>query len=253
MNETSKTTKREQARAAQRERMAAAISQLQTSDGWKAWLKARKNFHSYSFHNQLLIACQNPEATLVRGYKQWRNDFNRQVQKGSKSLKILGFATRTARKNDDPGRIFEDAKGRKRVAYFPVLSVFDVADTKPIEGAEVIPITPPAAELTGDSHAWALKPLATMITDDLNLELVYGAEGESPEGWHLDGKQIGRWCDLEPNREVRVLVHEISHALGVDYNDYSRSDAEIICDTVAWLVCDSIGLDVSDSSVPYVA
>ena len=49
---------RAQKRAAERELMADAIEQLRSSEGWKRWLDVRRHFHSYSFHNQLLIAHQ---------------------------------------------------------------------------------------------------------------------------------------------------------------------------------------------------
>jgi hypothetical protein len=49
-----------------------------------------------------------------------------------------------------------------------------------------------------------------------------------------------------------VLVHELAHALGVGYEDYGRRQAEVIVDTVSYIVCAGRGLDVSASSVPYV-
>jgi hypothetical protein len=52
---------------------------------------------------------------------------------------------------------------------------------------------------------------------------------------------------------VRVLVHEIAHAFGVGYREYGRQRAEVLVDTVTYIVCGSVGLDVSGSSVPYVA
>jgi hypothetical protein len=52
---------------------------------------------------------------------------------------------------------------------------------------------------------------------------------------------------------VRVLVHEIAHALGVGYSEYGRRRAEVLVDTVTFVVCGSVGLDTSGSSVPYVA
>ena len=46
---------REARRAAQRELVRASIEQLRTSDGWKAYLKARRRLPSYSWRNILLI------------------------------------------------------------------------------------------------------------------------------------------------------------------------------------------------------
>jgi hypothetical protein len=48
-------------------------------------------------------------------------------------------------------------------------------------------------------------------------------------------------------------VHEIAHALGIGYHDYGRRRAEVLVDTVTYIVCGSVGLDTSSSSVPYIA
>jgi hypothetical protein len=71
----------------------------------------------------------------------------------------------------------------------------------------------------------------------------------------LDGAASG-WCDpkvkrivvdasLPANAQVRVLVYELAHALGIDYREFGRERAEVIVDTVAFVVCGSVGLDVS--------
>ena len=79
----------------------------------------------------------------------------------------------------------------------------------------------------------------------------------------LDGSADG-WCDpakrqivvnanLSGNAKVRVLVHELAHALGVGHREHGRRRAEVIVDTVTYVACGSLGLDTSGSSVPYVA
>jgi hypothetical protein len=45
-----------------------------------------------------------------------------------------------------------------------------------------------------------------------------------------------------------VLVH----ALGVDYQHYFRQQAEVIVDTVTYIVCAGAGLDVGGESIPCV-
>ena len=72
------------------------------------------------------------------------------------------------------------------------------------------------------------------------------------------------WCDpgrheivvsehLPPNARVRVLVHELAHALGVGYEEFGRARAETVVDAVTYLVLRSAGLDVSCASVAYLA
>ena len=60
-------------------------------------------------------------------------------------------------------------------------------------------------------------------------------------------------ADVPANSQVRTLVHEITHALGVDYANYSRAQAEVIVDTTALVVLSGVGLDVSGETIPYVA
>jgi hypothetical protein len=55
------------------------------------------------------------------------------------------------------------------------------------------------------------------------------------------------------NAQVRVLVHELAHTLGVGYEQSGRARAEVIVDTVTFVVCRAVGLRVDGESVPYVA
>jgi hypothetical protein len=51
-----------------------------------------------------------------------------------------------------------------------------------------------------------------------------------------------------------VLVHEVAHALGLGYTQYGRQRAEVLVDTVTYVVlAGQIGLDVGGESIPYVA
>jgi hypothetical protein len=55
---------------------------------------------------------------------------------------------------------------------------------------------------------------------------------------------------------VRILVHELAHAHPagqLDYEHFTREHAEVLVDTVTYVVCGQIGLDVASESVPYVA
>jgi hypothetical protein len=52
---------------------------------------------------------------------------------------------------------------------------------------------------------------------------------------------------------MRVLIHEIAHAMGVDYQQYSRAQAEVIVDTVSFVVGSSVHLDLGGETIPYVA
>jgi hypothetical protein len=116
-----------------------------------------------------------------------------------------------------------------------------------------VPLEPPSEPITGDSHVQLLDPLQHLA----------GELGFTVEQRPLEGSADG-WCDakqrqivvnatLARNAQVRVLVHEIAHALGVGYREHGRGRAEVIVDTATFVVCGSLGLDTSGSSIPYVA
>jgi hypothetical protein len=46
---------------------------------------------------------------------------------------------------------------------------------------------------------------------------------------------------------------ELTHALGIGYEQFGRARAEVIVDTVTFVVCRAVGLQVDGQSVPYVA
>jgi len=52
---------------------------------------------------------------------------------------------------------------------------------------------------------------------------------------------------------MRILVHETAHALGVDYQRYSREQSEVLADTISFVACASVGLAVDGESIPYIA
>lgn len=73
-------------------------------------------------------------------------------------------------------------------------------------------------------------------------------------GWcDYQAKGIVIDADAAPNAQLRTLIHEITHALGVDYETYTREQAEGVVDTVTYIVCSSAGLAVEGESVPYIA
>jgi len=72
-------------RAADRQLLADAVQALTTSEGWQRWLQARRAFHRYSLHNQLLIALQAPVATRVASFRAWLK-LGYCVRRGEKAL-----------------------------------------------------------------------------------------------------------------------------------------------------------------------
>lgn len=140
-----------------------------------------------------------------------------------------------------------------RLTGLRAVAVFDVSQTEGLPGTESVSLESPSQPIEGDTHAHLLPAL-----EQLAVELGYSVARRP-----LDGPADG-WCDshkheivineaLPANAQVRVLVHEIAHALGGGYTDYGRRRAEVLVDTVTFIVCGAVGLDTSRSTVPYVA
>lgn len=229
-----------------REHLEAAVRELMTSDGWKRWLDTRGRFHSYSFNNTLMIFMQRPDATQVAGYRTWQS-LERQVRKGEKAIRI--FAPSTVIKRDDNGEAIVDEHGKPvRKLYFRLVSVFDVAQTEG-EALPEIPYFP----IDGDNFADRLQPLEAFATE-LGLTVDYEElHGRCGGYYDSSAKRIVIEASKPANGRVRTLVHELSHALGVGYDNYSREDAEVIVESAAYIVCRSIGLDTSGESLAYIA
>ena len=85
----SSTTKTENRVAEITERLEQGIQELFESDRYKAYLKTMAKFYDYSVNNTILIAMQNPAATMVAGYQAWQNKFGRYVKAGEKGIRIL--------------------------------------------------------------------------------------------------------------------------------------------------------------------
>ncbi len=244
---------RAERRAADRRRLEQAARALLDSDGWARWVRVRASngLARYSFHNQLLIALQRPDASYVAGFRAFLA-LGRCVRKGERAIRILAPMSVRARGGDEQGSDGEgEAPARRTV--FRAVNVFDVSQTEPLGDAEPVDLSAPGEPITGSSHAHALAPLT-----ELAVQIGYSVEIRE-----IDGSADG-YCDparkaivigqsLPANARVRVLVHEIAHALGVGYAEYGSERAEVMVDAATFIVCGSIGLDVSGSSVPYVA
>lgn len=228
---------RAQRRAQDRERLEQAARRLVRSEGWQQWVRvrARNGLGRYSLGNQLLIAMQAPDARFVAGFHAWK-DLGRRVRKGEHGIRIL--APIPLRREDDPSaQAAEDRDQGRVVTLFKSVAVFDIAQTEPIPGREPVAVEPPSQPILGDSHA-DLLPRLVALAGDL---------GYTVQMRRLDGAADG-WCDhktrtivanaaLPANARVRVLVHELAHALGIGYAERGRARAEVMVDCVIFSPC----------------
>jgi len=241
-------SEREQRRERDRQRLKQATEQLLSSDGWQRWVRvhSRNGLARYSVNNQLIVALSKPDASYVCGFRAWLQ-LGYRVRKGEKAIWIL--APMPVKSRDATNG--EDAK--KPCVFFRAVPVFDRTQVEAIEGSDPAPLEPPCEPLTGESHRHLLEPLqafAASLGYSVSFAPIVGSTG----GWcDHDGKRIAVDASQPVNAQARILVHELAHALGIGYREYGRHQAEVIVDTVTFIVCAGAGLDVGGESIPYIA
>ena len=261
MNRKIKTTKTAEQRRAEADALHASITAqveaLRDSDAWQRFLTFAQAFHSYSLNNVLLILSQMPTATRVAGFRKWQQ-LGRQVRKGERSLKIFGFRERKVQADDaeTEGDEATNEQGERVVRFFPLLSVFDIAQTDPTEDWEEPSL---AQRLEGADEAGIYAAAADYLT----------AEGWTVEREHIDGETNGYTtmdgsrrividADLSDAQAAKTILHEAAHALlheddqpgeYVEHRGLKECEAE----SVAYIVAGILGLDTSAYSVGYVA
>ena len=139
------------------DRLEQGITELFDSERYKEYLKVMSKFHNYSFRNTVLIAMQKPDASLLAGFSAWKNNFERNVMRGQKGIKIIApspYKIKQEMQKIDPhtqkpviGKDGKPVTEEKEVTIpaYKVVSVFDVSQT---EGKELPDIA--VDELTGD-------------------------------------------------------------------------------------------------------
>ncbi len=247
-------------RNADRERMATALEALQSSEGWRRWLRVRAAFRTYSFHNQLLIANQRPEATRVAGFRRWL-ELGYAVRRGEHAIRIWAPCPPPKKQLERWKRAGADP-AEKPPTYFKMVAVFDRSQVESLPDfpGGAIELEPPHEPLQGDSLSHLFEPLVE-FGHSLGLQIKREEFAGAAAGYFEVGEKrivIDNGSRHSPNAQVSTLIHETAHALvRLDREDGDPSlgyaEEEVVVEAVAFIVCASVGFDTSGESVPYLA
>ena len=244
------------------------IKELFESERFKEYLRTMSKFYNYSFNNTLLIAMQKPEATYVAGYTSWQRNFDRQVMKGEKGIKILAPA---------PYKMQEEREKIDPVTQKPVIGADGNAVTETVE------VLRPAFKVVSvfDVSQTDGKELPDIIVDELkgtveNYEAFFDAlKQESPVPISFEdipGGAKGFFSPVESRiaiqegmseiQTVKTAIHEIAHAKlhsvkpdekAAPEDKKDRHTKEVEAESVAYTVCQRYGIETSDYSFGYIA
>jgi len=200
------------------------------------YLKTMSHFHNYSFRNILLISMQNHKATHVAGFHTWKK-LGRYVKKGEKGIAIIAPLVYKKKNNE------EKSDDDIRDIFFKVVYVFDIAQT---DGADL----PKLTRAEGDPSRYSQK-LNDLITG-LKIKLKYTKRLGS-DGLSTGGKILIRQ-GLTPAYDFSVRVHELAHELLHKKSDLklTKNQKESEAEAVAYVVCETIGLDTNCSASDYI-
>jgi len=232
------------------------VAALASSEDWQNLLKVAGSFHRYSPNNQMLLAVQGADG-LVASFHTWKQITAEdgqpcRIRKGETALRVFAPIRARDREVDpetgwptDPAIV-----GYKLVPVFcqtQLVSPPDLpAQPKLLDGQD------PPPEL------W-----------DAVANQIYGA-GFTLKRGPIDGvpeaKGITKFVeravivrdDLSPQQALKTQIHELAHvlmhdpSLGEDGGKL-RERVEVEAESVAFVVCDLLGVDSAEYSIPYVA
>ncbi len=243
------------------EKLKAGMKDMFTSENFKKYLKTMSKFTNYSYNNSLLIAMQRPDATYVAGYSAWKNQFERQVVKGSKGIQIIQptiyMKKVPVEVKDINGNNISGSDGK-------VITEFE---EKPIHGFKIgyvyayedtvgTPLPSIITEVNADVDGY--KPFLDTLVNNSTFPVVLESIDSNLKGFYdLNDRIIHIQDNLSELQTIKTLLHEEAHAImhdrvaGTDQKT-SRREREVEAEAVAYTVCSYYGLDTSDYSFGYI-
>lgn len=251
------------------------IKDLFQSEKYKQYLSTMSRFHKYSVNNTMLIYMQKPDATLCAGFNKWKDQFERNVIKGEKGIKIIAptpFKKKIEQEKLDPdtrlpmldvdGKIIIEEK-TVQIPMYKVVSVFDVSQT---DGK---PLPELAANLTGDVQNYEvfIEALRRSAPVPISVE---------PMAANMDGffspdeQRIAIRDGMSEVQTVSAAVHEIAHFKLHNYEKEkeqttagdetatpvkpkSRETEEVEAESISFAVCGYYGIATGENSFGYIA
>lgn len=240
------------------------IKDVFVSGRYQEYLTTMAKFHHYSFNNVMLILMQRPDASHVAGFHTWNHEFERSVIKGETGIRI--FAPMSVKKEiwserkDSFGRPLPDPITGKpvkelkviQIQSFRIVSVFDIGQTTGKPLPELAP------ELK--SHLDNAKDLEKAICAVAKCPIEFDVIPDSINGYYdTSVHMIVIRKGMATSQTIKTMVHELAHSRLHDksheaYNKLKdRATMEVEAESVAFVVCQYLGIDTSEFSFGYLA
>ncbi|MGA7753542.1 MAG: ArdC-like ssDNA-binding domain-containing protein [Candidatus Sulfotelmatobacter sp.] len=172
------------------------------SELFRNYLKASAAFWDYSWHNQMLIWKQRPDASYVGGFNTWLK-CGRYVRKGEKGIAILApmfFKDKT--------RMADGSEGETKRIWFKVVYVFDISQT------DGMPLPELPTKSTGERGQDMLDRLLRFAASrGITVRFVEKCKLNGAAGTSKGTEIEIRTSETDATTQAATLAHEIAHSL----------------------------------------
>lgn len=235
--------------------LAEAVERVATSDDWQRLLRISGSFHRYSPRNQLLLAAQGADG-LVASFHTWTTitsvDGNVcRIRKGEKALRVYApIRSKRRELDEDTGELLQPT-----IVGFTLAPVFHQAQLVSAPDLPAQPKLLQGQELSPE--VWdAVAEQITAAGYTLRRGPIDGVDG--PKGvTSFTERTVTVRDDLAPEQALKTQIHELGHVLMHSPNNRIEGATldliEVEAESVAYVVCDILGVDAGNYSIPYVA
>lgn len=229
------------------------MKQFAHSQQYKTYLTAMSKFYHYSPRNLQLLLAQNPHIQQVASYQSWQKDFERQVVKGEKALKV--FVPLLVKQKDDNGNFIVDDNGEIQTrTIYKLGNVFDVSQT---EGKALPqPVYRLESSVEGYKELYqAIKYINSQNDVSIHFDTLPG--GVNGLYQPLENRIVISNRGMSEAQIIKTLIHETAHAqLHQKGNVNQLSDEyaiqELRAESIAYVVANHYGIDTSEYSFGYL-
>ncbi|WP_029180170.1 PBECR4 domain-containing protein [Streptococcus suis] len=233
------------------------IKEYLDSDKYKDYLTKMGQLNNYSSRNLRLILAQQPTASQVASFKQWKETFGRHVKKGEKAIRI--FVPITYIKKDENNQPILDKDGKPEIGttFRLKAAVFDVSQTDGKEMPKAV--SDVKDQLTDQDYGNLYRTLMTIAKNN-HVSVRFEELEESRKGYYdtANHQIVLNKVGMNKSQLIKTFLHETAHS-ELHHKDHpqkdqlTRSTAELQAESVAYVVASYYGLDTSNYSFGYLA
>lgn len=221
------------------------VEKIFNSNDYKNYLKFCSMFKGYSFHNTILIFMQKPDAIMVAGIKSW-NKMGRYVKKGEKGIPILAPKIIKEKEKVILNEKEEEIEKNVLRGFIPVY-VYDISQT---EGKDI-----PILDNKLKTSTIEGKTLFNIIKEISKYPIVFEELPAYKNGYY-DFRKIVLSTKIKGDQITKTLLHEYIHSViekEEEFDNSRRQKAEILAESVTYIVANYFNLDTEDYSFSYIA